>query len=327
MKRRDFITLLGGAAVVPVVRPLTASAQQPPKISRVGMLLYSNVQADPQSDPFRRGLRDLGYTEGQNLAMEYRYADGVPERLPSLASELVQLKPDVLVAIGGDVAPSVVNATRSVPVVFAMSADPVQLGIVASLSRPGGNATGVTFLQDDLASKRLELIKEAAPHISRVGFLWNPDHRDNELREAERAARTLGVQLQRLEMRGPGDLDRAFRAITAERPEALYVVSSRHTVLNLPSIVDFATKNRLPLAGGWGAWARSGGVLSYGPNIDEMVARSSNYVDRILKGAKPADLPVEQPTRFELIINLKSAKALGLALPESFLLRADEVIE
>ena len=324
LRRREFITLVGSAAAS---WPLAARAQPPGKIPRLGVLLYSNPQADPQIESFRRGLRDLGYIDGQNLAIEYRYAEGRPEKLPELAAELAHLKPNVMLAIGGDVAPFAVKATQTIPIVFAISADPVQLGLVASLARPGGNATGVTFLQDDLASKRLELLKEAAPRISRVAFLWNPDHPDNEPREAQRAALSLNVQLQPVEVRGSADFESAFRAATEAGADALYVVSSRYTVLNIPRIVDFAAKNRLPLAGGWGAWAKAGGLLSYGPNVNDMARRAADYVDKILKGAKPADLPAQQPTKFELVINLKSAKALGLTIPEAFLLRADEVIE
>jgi putative tryptophan/tyrosine transport system substrate-binding protein len=323
MKRRDFIALAGSA----VAWPLAVRAQQPAKIPRLGVLLYSTPQADPQMESVRTGLRDLGYVEGRNLVVLYRYAEGKSERLPELAAELANLKPDVLLALGGDVAPVMVKATQIIPIVFASSADPVQLGLVASLARPGGNATGVTLLQDQLASKRLELLKEAAPRISRVAFLWNPDHPDNERRETQRAAMSLNVQLQPLEVRGASDFEGAFRAATEAGADALYVVSSRHTALNISRIVDFAMKNRLPLAGGWGGWAKAGGLLSYGPNANDMARRAAGYVDKILKGAKPADLPTQQPTTFELVINLKTAKALGLTISESFLSRADELIE
>jgi putative ABC transport system substrate-binding protein len=272
-------------------------------------------------------LHDLGYVEGQNLLIEYRYAEGRSERLPELATELVRLQPDVLLAVGGEVGPVAAKATQTVPVVFIMSADPHQLGLVASLARPGGNATGVSFLQDEIASKRLDLLKEAAPRIFKVAFVWNPDHADNEQSEAQRAATALGVELEPVAMRGPGDLESAFQTIARSGADALYVVSSRHTVANIPRFVDFASKNRLPLAGGWGAWAKAGGLLSYGPNTADMARRSASYVDRILKGTKPADLPVQLPTRFDLLINLKTAKALGLEVPPMLLARADEVIE
>ena len=324
LKRREFITLLGGAAVA---WPLAARAQQPAKASRLGVLLYSTPQADPQMETVRRGLGELGYVEGQNLVISYRYAEGKPERLADLAAALVREKPDLLLALGGDVAPYAVKATSTIPIVFLSSADPVQLGLAASLARPAGNATGVTLLLDDTASKRMELLKEAVPRVSHVAFLYNPDHPDNELREAQRAAQSLNVRLQPVEMRGSGDLGDALRAVTDAGSDAVYVVSSRQTVLNTPRIVDFATRNRLPLAGGWGAWARAGGLLSYGPNINDMMRSVVAYVDKVLKGAKPADLPIQQPTKFEFVINAKSAKAIAIDVSPTLLARADEVIE
>lgn len=323
MRRRTFIAILGAAAAWPA----SARAQKTARMPRLGVLLYSTPQEDPQARALGEGLRDLGYVDGRNIAIEYRFAEGKVERLPDLAADLVRLKPDVLFPIGGDVAPFVSKATQTIPIVFVMSADPLQLGVVASVARPGGNATGFSFLQDELASKRLELLKEVAPRISRVAFLSNPDHPDNELRVAQRAATALGVHLQPVEMRGPGDLDGALQAVTQASVDALYVVASRQTVASIPRIVNFATKNELPLAGGWGAWAQAGGLLSYGPNVGEIVRNSASYVDKIFKGAKPGDLPVQQPTRFELVINLRGAKALGLSIPEALLLRADKVLE
>ena len=323
MRRRKFIALVGGAVVaVPIAR-----AQQLARIPRLGVLLYSTPQADPQIKFVLQGLRDLGYLEGRNIAIEYRFAEGKPERLSELAAELALLKPDVIVAIGGDVAPVAKRATQTIPLVFVSSADPEQLGLVASLRRPGGNATGITLLQDALATKRLELLKEMAPRISKVAFVTNPDHPDNEAREARRAALALGVDLLSLEVRNTGDFERAFRAIIETRADSLYVVSSRLTVLNMPAIVGFATSNRLPLAGGWGDWAKAGGLLAYGPNVGDMAQLAASYVDRILKGAKPSELPVEQPTKFELVINLKTANALGLDVPLQLQQLADEVIE
>jgi putative ABC transport system substrate-binding protein len=291
------------------------------------VLLFSSPQADPNLPSARRGLRDLGYVEGRNISIEFRYAEGMPERLPALAAELVATRPTVLLAVGGDVADATVKATRTVPIVFVTSADPVQHGLARSLARPGGNATGVTFVMDDLAAKRPELLKETMPAISRVAFLWHPDHIDNELRVADRVAQALGVELQRFPLHRPGDIDGALGAAADARAEALYVVSSRLTVRHLRAFVDFAGGQRLPLVGGWGAWARAGGLLSYGPNLDVMMRRATTYIAQILQGARPADLPVQQPSSFELVINLKTAKALGLAIPDSVLLRADEVIE
>jgi putative ABC transport system substrate-binding protein len=233
----------------------------------------------------------------------------------------------VILAIGGDVSPTAKKVDERIPLVFVSSADPEQLGLVESLRRPGGIATGVTLLQDALASKRLELLKEAAPRISKVAFLWNPDHPDNEQRAAQVAARALGLQLHLVEVRNTNDFDAAFRAADNAGADSLYVVSSRLTVLNIKRIVQFATTNRIPLAGGWGAWAKEGGLFSYGPDAIAMAARAAHYIDKIFKGANPADLPVEQPSKFELIVNLTTAKALGLTIPYSLLSRADELIE
>lgn len=324
MRRRDFITLLSGTAAA---WPFAARAQQRPKMARLGVLLFSAPEADPQMKAVHIRLRELGYVEGQNLTVIYRYAEGKYERLPDLAAQLIGEKPDLVLALGGDVAPYAAKATATIPIVFLSSADPVQLGLATSLARPGRNATGVTLLLDDTASKRLELLKEVVPRVQRTAFLWSPDHPDNELTEAQQAAPALNMQLHPVQMRGSSNLDSALRAVSDARPDALYVVSSRHTVLNIPRIVDFTRKNRFPLVGGWGAWARAGGLLSYGPNTDEMAGRAIEYVDKILKGAKPADLPIQQPTKFELVINAKAAKAIGIEVPPMLLARANEVIE
>ena len=322
MKRREFITFAGAAAALPFV----ASAQTK-SIPRLGVLLYSNPQSDPQMAAIRRGLSDLGYVEGRNILIEYRYAEGRLDQIPILAGQLVGLQPDVILAIGGDVSPTARKVDERIPLVFVSSADPEQLGLVQSLRRPGGNATGVTLLQDALASKRLELLKEAAPKISKVVFLWNPDHPDNEQRAAQLAAQALGLELHLAEVRGIDDFESAFRAANNAGADSIYVVSSRQTVLNIKRIVQFATTNRIPLAGGWGAWAKEGGLFSYGPDAIAMAGRAANYIDKIFKGANPADLPVEQPAKFELIINLTTANALGLTIPYSLLSRADELIE
>ena len=324
LERREFIILLGGAVAA---WPIAARGQQRATVPRLGALLFSTPQADPQMQLVHSGLRELGYVAGQNLIVFYRYAEGKPDRLADLAAALVGEKPDLLLALGGDVAPYAVKATSTIPIVFLSSADPIRLGLAASLARPGGNATGITLLLDDTASKRLELLKEVVPRVKHAAFLWNPDHPDNELREAERAAQSLSVRLQLVEMRGSGDVDAALRAVTDAGCDALYVVSSRQTVLNTSRIVDFATRHRLPLAGGWGAWAHAGGLLSYGPNINDMMRRVAAYVDKVLKGAKPADLPIQQPTKFEFVINVKVANSIGVDVPPILLSRADEVIE
>jgi putative ABC transport system substrate-binding protein len=320
MRRRDFITALA-------VCPFAALAQPAERTARIGVLLFSNPGTDPNLQSFRRGLRELGYVEGRNIILQFRSAEGQLQRLPRLATELVELNPALIFALGGDVFAATKNETRTVPVVFSVSTDPVAAELVSNLARPGENATGVTFVASELAAKRLQFLKEAMPSLSRVGVLWNPDHPDGEIAETRAAGRTLGISVQSLEVRSPADFDRAFRDATNARAEAVIVVSSRLMTLNRQRIIDFAGKHRLPLASGWGPWANGGGLLSYGPDLDLVVARAALYVDKILKGAKPGDLPVEQPTRFELIVNLKTARALGLTIPQSLLLRADQVIE
>jgi len=319
--------LIAGLALAVLYAPSPATAQQAAKVPRLGVLLYSTPQADPGYAAFLQGLQALGYVDGKNIAIEPRYAEGKPERLPELATELVRLRPDVILALGGDVASPAKQATGTIPIVVQVSNDPVQSGLVASIGRPGGNLTGVTLIHDELAGKTLELLKEAAPRVSRVAILWNPDHADPEFRESQRAAGILGVRLQSLEVRQGGDFEATFQAAVRERAEALIVVPSRLMLLNRQRIADFAAKNRLILVGGWGAWTHFGGILTYGPDTLGMSRRAATYVDKILKGAKPADLPVEQPTRFELVINLKAAKALGLTIPPSILVRADRVIQ
>jgi putative tryptophan/tyrosine transport system substrate-binding protein len=243
MKRREFIALAGTAAALPFV-----ALAQTKSVPRLGVLLYSNPKSDPQMAAVRRGLSDLGYSEGRNIIIEYRYAEGRLDRLPILAGQLVGLQPNVILAIGGDVAPTAKQADEKIPLVFVSSADPEQVGLVENLRRPGGIATGVALVQDALASKRLELLKEAAPKISKVAFLWNPDHPDNEQRAAQLAAQALGLELQLVEVRSPDDFEAAFRA--AKGADSIYVVSSRQTTLNIQRIVQFARTNRIPLAGG-----------------------------------------------------------------------------
>ena len=281
MRWREFITLACGAAVFPF-----AASAQPKSILRLGVLLYSNPQSDPQMAAIHHRLSELGYVEGRNIAFEYRYAEGRLERLPVLAAQLVVLQPNVILAIGGDVAPIAKKFDETIPLVFVSSADPEQVGLVASLRQPGGNATGVTLLQDALASKRLELLKETVPRISRVAFLWNPDHPDNEQREAQRAAQALGVQLRLIEVRSPDDFEAAFRAASDAGIDFIYVVSSRQTVLNIKRIVEFSTKNRLPLAGGWGLGRKKVGFFRMG-----------------LMASKWPDVPLTTSTKFSRVPN------------------------
>ena len=317
--------LIAVAAVC--VFPLTGAAQQSTKTARLGVLLYSTPEGDPNLPAFRRGLSDLGYIEGKNLETVYRYAEGKPERLGNLANELAALKPDVIFVLGGDVAPFARTATNTIPIVMAVSVDPVRAGLVPRLARPGGNLTGVTFVSSELAAKRLQLLKEAVPGISRVAVLWNPNHVDPEYEDTQSAGRTLSIRVQSLEVRGPGDLEVAFQNAIAGRAEAIVVVSSRLMELVRERILEFAVRQRLPVVSGWGPWAQGGALLSYGPDLNASVRRAAAYVDKILKGGKPADLSVEQPTNFELVVNVKTAKALGLSLPQSLLVRADRIVE
>ena len=307
--------------------PLAVEAQPAAKVARLGLLLFSTPAADPNLPAFLGGLRDLGYVEGRTVALEYRYAEGRPERVGEVALQLASLEPDVVVVLGGDMVKFVKQATATLPIVMLTSQDPVEDGIVASFARPGGNLTGVAFVSSETAGKRLQFLKEAVPSLTRVAVLWNPDHPDGEFRRTEATARRLGIQVQSLEVRGPGDLDGAFQAATRERAEALLVVSSRFLNASRARVVEFAGKQRIPLVTGWGPWARAGSFMSYGPDLDVLARRAATHVDKILKGARPADLPVEQPTKFDLVINMKTAKALDLTIPPSLLLRADQLIE
>ena len=309
------------------VAPFTAFGQAAVKVARLGVLLFSTPATDPNVPAFVAGLRDLGYVEGRNIAFEYRAAEGRPERVGELAIQLASLRPDVPVVLGGDLVPFVKRATSTVPIVMLTSQDPVEAGVVASFARPGGNITGVAFVSSETAGKRLQFLKEAVPSLTHVAVLWNPDHPDGEYQNAETAARRLGLRLQSLEVRRPEDFDAAFQAATRERAEALIVVSSRFMNLNRARILEFASQQRILVATGWGPWARAGSFMSYGPDLDALARRAASHVDKILKGAKPGEIAVEQPTKFELVINLKTAKALGLTIPSTLLLRADQIIE
>src|SRR4051812_32237319 len=321
MRRRDFVAGMAAFVSLSSENRSYAQARRP----RVGVLIYSTPDRDPNTRALLEGMRQSGYVDGQNITLDYRYAEGISERLPVLAEDLVRSKPDVIFALGGDVTPHAAKATQTIPIIYAMSADPVQLGIANSLARPGGNSTGVTFLSDQLAAKRLETFKEAAPRIARIALVRDPSHADNELPVAERAAKALQLGLLPVDIHDPAELDKTLETAKASGIDSLYIVSSRHTVANAPRIVEFANRQRLPLVGGWGAWVEVGGLISYGPDVAEMIRQSSRYLDALLKGANAGDLPVQQPTRFELFVNLKTAKALGLEIPESFLLRADKV--
>src|SRR6201981_3493220 len=258
IRRREFIVTLGGSAAA---WPLSLRAQQGKRIQRIGVLLFGTPDTDPNLPAFLRGLRELGYVEGQNIAIEYRYAGGKPDLLRGLAGELVTIKPDLIFALGGDVAPSARVATNTIPIVVAVSNDPVQAGLVASLARPGGNITGVTFVSSDLAAKRLQFLREIAPNLARMAVIWNPDHVDPEYRETQTAAKTFGIQIQSLEVRSVEDFDAAFQTATNARIEALIPITSRLMLTNRQRIVEFSSQNRLLLASGFGPWAREGALL------------------------------------------------------------------
>ena len=309
---------------------LPAATQQPKKVPRIGLLgSGSPSSARVGVDAFRQGLRDLGYVEGQNIAIEYRYAEGKIDRLPELAVELVRLRVDVIVVNATNATLAVKDATRTIPIVMAGAADPVGAGLVASLARPGGNITGLTTISAELSSKQVEILKEAFPNISLVAILLNPAEPGSalSLRQIEVAGQALGVQLQSFEVRAPNDFDRAFSAITKNKAGALIVVRGTLTRVHQTRIVDFAAKTRLPAIYSLSSFVDAGGLMFYGVKGADLDRRAATYVDKILKGAKPADLPVEQPTKFEFVINLKAANQIGLTIPPSVLYRADKVIK
>jgi putative tryptophan/tyrosine transport system substrate-binding protein len=321
-------TLAGGL----LATPLAAEAQQAAKVPRIGYLETNRAASPHLSEAFRQGLRDLGYVEGRNVVIESRDAEGKFERFPALAAELVALKVDVIVVAGTPGTLAAKQATRTLPIVFAAASDPVGSGLVTSLARPGGNITGLSLLTPELVGKRLEQLTQAVPGVSRVVVLWQPsghgEGTDKDmLKGADAAARALGVRLQVVEARGPADFDRAFSDMTRARAGALTVLPSSMFNSERSRLVDLAAKNRLPAVYPWREFVDAGGLMAYGPNLADLYRRAATYVDKILKGAKPGDLPVEQPTKFELVINLKTAKALGLTIPQSLLQRADEVIQ
>ena len=312
--------------------PLVTNAQQAGKVPRIGYLSLVRADAPRTQDVrevIRQGLRDLGWIEGQTIALEWRYAEERAERLPDLAAELVRLQVDVIVTTSGEpAARAAKDATTTIPIVM-LSADPLGTGLVASLARPGGNVTGVSIQAAEVGGKRLALLKDAVPHASRVAVLWNTAFpgKDLEWHDTQVAARALGVTVHAVEVRGPDDFDGAFAVIARERPDALVVFADALTLGHQRRIVDFATQHRLPLISEIKEFAQAGGLMTYGASLPALMRRTAYYVDRILKGTKPADLPVEQPSKFELVINLKTAKALGLTIPPTLLILADEVLQ
>jgi putative tryptophan/tyrosine transport system substrate-binding protein len=310
--------------------PSVSSAQQASKVYRIGFLSYQGCPIPPNSmGPFRQGLRELGYVEGQNIIIECRGAPGAADRAPDFAAELVRLKVDVLVAQGTASALAAKQATKTIPTVMVYVGDPVGSGLVTSLARPGGNVTGSSVLTPDMVPKALEILKEAAPSVSRVAVWIDPTQPGQTLpdKQMDAAAKILGVRPERVDVRTAANLDAAFAAALRQRAEALFVYPLPIPPLDFQRIVQFAIKNRLPTMAIIPQRAREGMLMSYGPNQADSYRHAAMYVDRILKGAKPADLPVEQPTKFELVINLKTAKALGLSIPPSLLQRADEVLQ
>ena len=329
MKRRDFIAAIGGAAAV---WPFAVRAQQP-AMPVIGYLGVGSSDTEVSLAAFRQGLSEAGYAEGQSMTIHYRWAEGNPERFPALAAELAMLKVHVIVTAGGTLAAiAAKRATATIPIVFTAVGDPVEEGLVANLARPGGNVTGFSVTLPDLIGKFLELIKEAVPGASRVALLLKPDAmpdraREVRLQEADASARALGVKLQVFEARGREDFSGVFSDISKARADALVVWPTPLFQLERRRLSDLAAEHRLPAVFPYRNYVEAGGLMSYGPNPPDLSRRAAIYVGKILKGTKPSDLPVEQPTKFELVINLKTAKALGISVPASLLARADEVIE
>ena len=329
ISRRAFVASLTGSLLA---APLAAEGQQAAKIARIGFLLAGPLTANPHLvEAFLQGLRDLGYFEGRNLVVELRSAHGNLERLPALATELVELKVEVIVAPATVSTRATMQVTKTIPIIFIGSGDPVAGGFVASLARPGGNVTGFAVLGPELLTKRLELLKQTFTRVRRIAVLWQPvdyadrSHFEGTLKAAELSSASLGVQVQFVAARDPDDFERAFSDMSREHAGAVLIAIGSHTQRR--RLVDLAAKRRLPASYLTKEFVVDGGLMSYGPDFADLYRRAAAYVDKILKGAKPADLPVEQPTKFELIINLKTAKALGLTIPPSVLARADEVIQ
>jgi putative ABC transport system substrate-binding protein len=325
VRRREFITLLGGAAVG---WPLAASAQTQPKIPQVGFVWGSTPALQQYIEVFRQGLRELGYVERQTIVLELRWAEGRIERMPELVAELVGLKVDVLVAVSNPAALAAKNATQTIPIVV-LATDPVGLGLVGSLSRPGGNVTGLSFFSEAISAKRLELLKEVVPGLARIGVLRNPMSPTDPIywKETEVAAERLGVALEALRVRGPEDFEAAFATAKQHNAQALLALDDILTITYRSRITALAASSRLPAMYGYREFPDAGGLMSYGPSVAYLFRRAAGFVDKILKGAKPANLPIEQSTKFELVINVKVAKTLGLTVPPSLLVQASELIE
>ena len=326
ISRRKFVGVLAGGALAFLRQ---AKAQQPGKVWRIGFLAGGARPSDGAPPAaLREALRELGYVEGTSVSYVGRWAEAKKVRLPKLAAEMVSLKVDLIVAFGGSAHQAAKEATSTIPIVIVNAGDPVATGLIASLARPGGNVSGITDQATELSAKRLELLREAMPHASRIAVLWNADDRSMTLRyrEIEKAAHVLGVTVRPLGVREPDDFNDAFSAMIREPPDALLMVTDALTNLNRRRILDFAAAQRLPAMYEFGFLVREGGLMSYGPDLGDSFRRAAVYVDRILKGANPGELPVEQPNRYYLLVNLRTAKALGITIPQSLLVRADEVI-
>jgi len=325
--RRKLIIAIGVSALA---SPLSLLAQPATKVLRIGWLSNDRSSGNPPMfAAFREGLRDLGYIEGRNLVIDARWGEGSSERLEQLAVELVQSKPQIIVTQGGPATHPVINAGATMPVVFGYSGDPVEAGVVSSLARPGRNFTGVTFLSFDLVGKRMEMLKEAMPGLKRVAIIANPQHpgEQGELRASMAAAKALGLAIDYHQARNEAELENAFAAIVKSRSEAIDVFPDASILRHSEKIAAFALKNHIPAISGWAVFAERGNLMSYGPSLRDSYRRLATYVDKIAKGTKPADLPVELPTIFELVVNMKTAKALGIKIPNSILVRTDKVIE
>jgi putative tryptophan/tyrosine transport system substrate-binding protein len=325
LRRRDFLAVGGG---VTTMWPLAARAQQH-SMAVIGVLSPESPTAT-SVEGLQSGLRDLGYIEGRNIRYEYRWSAGSFDKLPAMAAELVALKVDVIVAFVTDASLVAKRATSSIPIVMVAVADPVGVGLVDSLAHPGGNVTGTASIAAVLAAKQLEFLQTLLPGLSRVAALWNPTNltfQTLQVKQAQTAAKTLGIELELLEARSPGDFDAAFATIDREGTRALLILVDPMFIINSQKLVEFSTRNELAAITGARTFVDAGGLMTYGPNYRGIYRLSATYVDEILKGTKPADLPVQQPTKFELVINLKTAKALGLNVPPTLLARADEVIE
>ena len=326
--RRRLIVALGAGGLV---ASFGSPAQQPPtRISRIGLLSpYTAADTAVWHRAFQQGLRDLGWFDGKNISIEYRYADGRDDRLPDLAADLVRLKVDIIVAaVTADVS-AAKNATKTIPIVMQSAGDPVALGLIASLARPGGNVTGLTNISTEMGGKRLDLLKELVPNLSRVAVLWNPQTKISALnwKDIQLPARQLGIQVHSLQAQSPSDFDKVFKDATQARAGALAVLPDPLFAGNMKRIADLAIKYHLPSIFHLREYVDVGGLAAYGPDRSDLFRRSATYVDKILRGANPADLPVEQPTKFELFLNGRTAKALGLTIPQSLLISADKVIE